>query len=133
MNSATTRTRIARMVFRSPGFIREEVERTDAVIRAAGYQGPIYFRPPFCYKLVGLPWLLARSGRTSVTWDVEPDSYRDVAASASGIVSHVVERVRPGSIVLLHVWHGSRQTSRAADADDHRGDAGEGLSLRDGQ
>ena len=103
-----------RMVFRSPGFIREEVERTDAVIRAAGYQGHIYFRPPFCYKLVGLPWLLARSGRTSVTWDVEPDSYRDVAASAPGIVNHVVERVRPGSIVLLHVWHASRQTSRAA-------------------
>ena len=49
-----------------------------------------------------------------MTWDVEPDSYRDVAASAPGIVSHVVERVRPGSIVLLHVWHGSRQTSRAA-------------------
>lgn len=103
-----------RMVFRSPGFIREEVERTDAVIRSSGYQGQIYFRPPFCYKLVGLPWLLARSGRTSVTWDVEPDSYRDVAASAPGIVSHVVERVRPGSIVLLHIWHESRETSRAA-------------------
>jgi len=103
-----------RMVFRSPGFIREEVERTDAVIRAAGYQGQIYFRPPFCYKLVGLPWVLARSGRTSVTWDVEPDSYQDVANSVAGVVSYVVERVRPGSIVLLHVWHGSRQTSRAA-------------------
>ena len=102
------------MVFRSPGFIRDEVERTDAVIRAAGYQGPIYFRPPFCYKLVGLPWLLARSGRTSVTWDVEPDSYSDVAASAAGISRHVVERVRPGSIILLHVWHESRHTSRAA-------------------
>ena len=49
-----------------------------------------------------------------MTWDVEPDSYRDVAASAPGIASHVVERVRPGSVVLLHVWHGTRQTSRAA-------------------
>jgi peptidoglycan/xylan/chitin deacetylase (PgdA/CDA1 family) len=104
----------ARMVFKSPGFVRDEVERTDALIRGAGHQGPIYFRPPFCYKLVGLPWFLARSGRTSVTWDVEPDSYKDVAASASGIVSHVVERVRPGSIVLLHIWHESRETSRAA-------------------
>jgi peptidoglycan/xylan/chitin deacetylase (PgdA/CDA1 family) len=103
-----------RMVFRSPGFVRDEVERTDALIRGAGHQGPIYFRPPFCYKLVGLPWFLARSGRISVTWDVEPDSYKEVAASASGIASHVAERVRPGSIVLLHVWHGTRQTSRAA-------------------
>lgn len=104
----------ARMVFRSPGFIRDEVERTDALIRASGQQGQIYFRPPFCYKLVGLPWFLARSGRTSVTWDVEPDSYPDVAASAAGIVGHVLDRVRPGSIVLLHVWHESRHTSRAA-------------------
>jgi peptidoglycan-N-acetylglucosamine deacetylase len=104
----------ARMVFRSPRFIRDEVERTDSLIRASGQGGAIYFRPPFCYKLVGLPWFLARTGRTSVTWDLEPDSYRDVAASAPAIVRHVVERVRPGSIILLHVWHDSRHTSRAA-------------------
>ena len=104
----------ARMVFRSPGFIRDEIERTDSLIRASGQPGEIYFRPPFCYKLVGLPWFLARNGRTSVTWDVEPDSYPDVAASAPGIVGHVLERVRPGSIILLHIWHDSRHTSRAA-------------------
>lgn len=104
----------ARMVFRSPRFIRDEVERTDALIRGSGHQGPIYFRPPFCYKLVGLPWFLRTTGRTSVTWDVEPDSYPDVAASAPGIARYVLERTRPGSIILLHVWHYSRQTSRAA-------------------
>jgi peptidoglycan/xylan/chitin deacetylase (PgdA/CDA1 family) len=104
----------ARMVFRSPGFIRDEVERTDSLIRSSGQPGAIYFRPPFCYKLVGLPWFLARTGRTTVTWDVEPDSYPDVAASAPAIVGHVLERVRPGSIILLHIWHDSRHTSRAA-------------------
>ena len=104
----------ARMVFRSPRFIQDQVERTDSLIRASGYQGQIYFRAPFCYKLVGLPWFLRRTGRTSVTWDVEPDSYPDVAASAPGIVRHVLEHVRPGSIILLHIWHDSRHTSRAA-------------------
>ena len=53
-------------------------------------------------------------GRTSVTWDAEPDSYPEVAASAEGIVSHVLARVRPGSIVLLHPWYRSRATSLAA-------------------
>lgn len=42
---------------------------------------------------------------------VEPDSFPEVAASAEGIVPHAVERVRPGSIVLLHPWYPSRRTS----------------------
>ena len=103
-----------RMVLKSQSFIHSEVERTDDLVRAAGARGEIYFRPPFGWKLVGLPWYLERTGRTTVTWDVEPDSYPQVAATAEGIASHVVERVRPGSIILLHVWYSSRATSRAA-------------------
>ena len=103
-----------RMALKSQAFLRGEVERTDGLIRAAGHAGEIYFRPPFGRKLVGLPWHLWRTGRTSVTWDVEPDSYPEVAATAEGIATHVAERVRPGSIVLLHVWYPSRATSRAA-------------------
>ena len=102
------------MVFRSQASIRDEIERTDELIRAAGERGPIYFRPPFGYKLVGLPWFLSRTGRTTITWDVEPDSSSRVAATAEGIASHVAEHVRPGSIVLLHVWYRSRGTSRSA-------------------
>lgn len=102
------------MVFKSSGFVRQEVEDTDALIRAYGYMGEIYFRPPFGYKLLSLPWFLMRTGRTSVTWDIEPDSHPEVAASSSVIVAHVVERVQPGSIILLHVWYASRQTSLAA-------------------
>jgi peptidoglycan/xylan/chitin deacetylase (PgdA/CDA1 family) len=103
-----------RMVFKSSGFVRQEVEDIDALIRASGHMGEIYFRPPFGYKLLALPWFLMRTGRTSVTWDIEPDSYPEVAASSSAIVAHVVERVQPGSIILLHVWYASRRTSLAA-------------------
>jgi len=103
-----------RMVLRSPGFVRSEIERTDALIRTARHLGPIQFRPPYGYKLVALPWYLARTGRTTVTWDVEPDSYPDVAATADGIVRHVLDRVRPGSVILLHIWYPSRATSLAA-------------------
>jgi peptidoglycan/xylan/chitin deacetylase (PgdA/CDA1 family) len=103
-----------RMVRRSQAFIRNEIESTDSLIRAAGHAGPIHFRPPFGHKLLGLPYYLSRTGRTSITWDIEPDSYPDVAATADGIVSHVLERVRPGSIILLHPWYGSRRTSLEA-------------------
>ena len=103
-----------RMILRSQQFYRDEVTRTDSLIRAAGHQGPVYFRPPYGYKLFGLPWLLQRTGRTTVTWDIEPDSHPEVAATVDGIVRHVLERARPGSIILLHPWFRSRATSRDA-------------------
>jgi peptidoglycan/xylan/chitin deacetylase (PgdA/CDA1 family) len=103
-----------RMVLVTRGRIREEVERTDSLVRAAGQRGPIWFRPPFGYKLVGLPRYLASTGRTTVMWSIEPDSYSDVAATPEVIVRHVLDRVRPGSIILLHPWYPSRVTSRAA-------------------
>ena len=103
-----------RMVLKSPSFVREQIERTDARIRAAGHEGPIHFRPPYGYKLAVLPWYLRSHDRTTVTWDVEPDSYPEVAATAEGIVAHVLERVQPGSIIILHPWYPSRRTSLAA-------------------
>jgi chitin deacetylase len=103
-----------RMVFKSRRFIRTEIERTDSLIREAGHRDAIFFRPPFGYKLAGLPWYLARHGRTTITWDVEPDSYPAVAATSPGIVRHVLDRTRPGSIILLHVWYPSRSTSLGA-------------------
>jgi peptidoglycan/xylan/chitin deacetylase (PgdA/CDA1 family) len=104
----------AHLVLKSPARVREEVERTDSLVRAAGQRGTIWFRPPFGYKLVGLPWYLWQTGRTTVMWSIEPDSYVDVAATPDGIVRHVLDRVHPGSIILLHAWYPSRVTSRAA-------------------
>ena len=104
------------MILRRPSDLREEIERTDTLLRAAGMRGTIYFRPPYAYKLVSLPYVLWRTRRTTVTWDVEPDSYPEVAARPDGIVRHVLERVRPGSIILLHPWYPSRTTSLAAVA-----------------
>lgn len=103
-----------RMLFVGSDVVRDEVERTDSLIRRAGHEGPIHFRPPYGYKLVALPRYLARTGRTTVTWDIEPDSYPEVAATANGIVSHVLANVGPGSIILLHPWYRSRQTSLEA-------------------
>jgi peptidoglycan-N-acetylglucosamine deacetylase len=93
---------------------KDEVERTDAVLRSAGYSGEIHFRPPFSKKLIGLPLYLSDHGRTTVTCDVEPESYRDIAADPKLIVEHVLEKTQPGSIILLHVMYKARETSRQA-------------------
>src|SRR5687768_11379448 len=103
-----------RMWFKSPPFIREEFERTDALIRASGHQGPIHVRAPYCKKLVALPWYFAKNHRIHVTFDVEPESYPEIDRDMNRLVSHVIENVRPGSIVLLHPWYNGRERTRAA-------------------
>ena len=92
-----------RMVLKTPSFIESEIERTDQLIRQAGYQSAIHFRPPYGKKLILLPYFLARRSRKTITWDVEPDSYPEIAADSSKIVAHVMEKTKPGSIILLHV------------------------------
>ena len=103
-----------RMVLRSPASIRREVESTDALIRGAGWDGAIPFRPPYGKRLFVLPRHLHKTGRRTVLWDVEPESDSEVAQSAARIASHVIERVRPGSIILLHVMYPRREESRRA-------------------
>ncbi|WP_181720725.1 polysaccharide deacetylase family protein [Nocardia gipuzkoensis] len=100
-----------RMVFVTPGTVREEVESTDAEIMKTGYVGPITFRPPYGKKLFTLPRYLAEHDRTTVMWDVEPDSGK--SATADDIVADTLAEVRPGSIILLHVMFG---TTAALDA-----------------
>ncbi len=104
----------SRMVLMGPATIREEIDRTDQAIREAGHAGAIYFRPPYGKKLVTLPWHLAQTGRTTIMWDLEPDSHAEIAGEASRIVDHVVANARPGSIILLHVMYESRSESMKA-------------------
>lgn len=103
-----------RMVLLTDGILRLEIDRTDSLLRAIGVQGTPLMRPPYAYKLIGLPRYLARTGRTMALWDIEPDSYPEVAATSEGIVRHVLERVRPGSVILLHPWYPARRTSLEA-------------------
>ncbi|MFC0106418.1 polysaccharide deacetylase family protein [Kibdelosporangium aridum] len=103
-----------RMVLVTPGFVAEEVERTDKLIRDAGFQGEITFRPPNGKKLLALPYYLDEHNRKTIMWDVEPNTYPDVDASAERIVDFTVEHVRPGSIILLHGMYAGREQTRRA-------------------
>ncbi|RZT23805.1 MULTISPECIES: polysaccharide deacetylase family protein [Fictibacillus] len=100
-----------RMVLKSPSFIKSEVEKTDELIRKAGYEGTIQFRPPFGKKLIGLPRYLDKHDRKTVLWNLEPDSYPEIASDSEKIVKHVNEKIEPGSIILLHVMYESREES----------------------
>ncbi len=101
-----------RLMLVAEATIRDEIERTDALIRAAGHVGPIYFRAPYGKKLWSLPAFLEATGRTHVTWDVAPDS--DGEPSAEEITRAVLAEARPGSIILLHPMYSSREATRLA-------------------
>jgi len=99
------------MVLKSPSFIKEEIEKTDQLIRMTGYSGEINFRPPNGKKLVILPYYLSQHNRKTITWDIEPDSFPEIANNSDQMVRYVVANTRPGSIILLHVMYSSRQES----------------------
>ncbi|ATW25103.1 polysaccharide deacetylase family protein [Candidatus Formimonas warabiya] len=100
-----------RMVLKSYNYVRGEIEKTDQLIKEAGYDREIVFRPPNGKKLFVLPYYLKQHNRKTIMWDIEPDSYPDVADSSEKITKHVLENTKPGSIILLHVMYDSRRES----------------------
>ncbi|WNB91114.1 polysaccharide deacetylase family protein [Bacillus sp. NEB1478] len=106
-----------RMILKTPTFIKNEIETTDALIKKTGYKGPIEFRPPYGKKLVGLPRYLDKQNRKTILWNIEPDSYPEIASDSQKIVEHVNKNIEPGSIILLHVMYGSRTESIEAVKD----------------
>ena len=96
--------------------VAQEVESTDAAIRAAGYEGPITFRPPYGNKLLTLPLYLAQHDRVSVTWDVSAEDFSGVKQTGSDIVDLTVGTTSPGSIILLHPWFGRTSSQQAIGA-----------------
>ena len=103
-----------RLVFVSTTTVRHEVDAADAVIRTAGYTGPITFRPPYAKKLLSYPFEMASAGRTTVMWDLEPDSMSDISSDPQAMTQYVVDGVQPGSIIELHPWGEGNEATRTA-------------------
>lgn len=103
-----------RMILVTPSFVEQEIEKTDRLIKEAGYSREINFRPPYGKKLLALSYYLSKTGRKTITWDVEPDSDPQIAGDSNRIIEETRSRVRPGSIILLHAMYPNRQPSLKA-------------------
>jgi len=98
------------MIGRSSRWYDREIARTATLLRRLGARGPLLFRPPFGKKLIGLPLAVRRQGHRLIMWDVaEPDT-----ADPHVYAAHIVERARPGSIILMHVMYRSNRVAREA-------------------
>lgn len=97
-----------RMVLVSPSFVESEIEKTDELIRKAGWTKEITFRPPFGKKLFTLPFYLSKNNRKTITWDVEPETFVE---KSEDLIKHTLDNTKNGSIILLHVMYGIRTES----------------------
>lgn len=90
-----------------------ELERAEGSIAGAAGVCPALFRPPNGFHT---PWQLravSAHGMRTVGWDVQPSDWE--RPPGDKIVQRVLERVRPGSIVLLHDGDDTRrQTDRSS-------------------
>ena len=69
-------------------------------IHAATGRCPAYFRPPFGTETEATKIAVRRAGMRTVLWDVEVADWSET--DANRLASNVLERLRSGSIVLLH-------------------------------
>lgn len=88
------------MIGHSSCFFRDQIERTDNVLRCAGYKGEIYFRAPYGMKFYGLPKVLEEKHRKNILFDVVSWDFN--SPKTRKIVKNVLSSVRPGSIILMH-------------------------------
>lgn len=88
------------MIWKMPGFIKSEIEKTDQLLRQLGVQQEIHFRSPFGIKFLILPYFLNKMKKKNIMWNVDPKDYQ--ASSPEEISDYVIKNVVPGSIILLH-------------------------------
>lgn len=98
-----------RLVFKTPTFICNEIERTDQLIRSLGYAGTIHFRAPYGNKLLILPWILKSMDRPHILFDVIAKDWEE--PSPHLITQRIMEQLHPGAIILLHDADGDNTTA----------------------
>ncbi|PKN03131.1 polysaccharide deacetylase [Candidatus Dependentiae bacterium HGW-Dependentiae-1] len=102
------------LIGKSVAVVRQEIEKTDVFLRALGYTHELYFRAPWGFKLLILPWILSRLGKKHILFDVVTWDWS--CPGAAVITQSAVKAVRPGSIILLHDGGGDRsQTVQATE------------------
>ncbi len=77
-----------------------ELEQTQHTFRDQVGVCPALFRPPHGTHTPFMSKLADDAGMTLVTWDVSAKDW--VETDSDRLARHILERVRPGSIILLH-------------------------------
>lgn len=98
-----------RLIFKSPSFIREQIIKTDLLIKSLGQNSIQYFRPPYSSKYIILPLVLQSLNKKLVTGTYDPPSEYKSPYNAKNVANEVIENTKPGSIIYLHDGKNSDQ------------------------
>lgn len=95
-----------KMTANSEERIRQEMERTSAVIEEATGRRPMVMRPPYGATNARLVDMMYQNyGMSSVLWDIDTRDWQHPGVSV--VVQRAVGGAKPGSIILLHDIHAS--------------------------
>jgi peptidoglycan-N-acetylglucosamine deacetylase len=88
------------LIFKKKSMIREEIEKTDRLLRELGVKGNIHFRPPFGRLLFTASSVLASLNKKVIMWNVPTRDYKENDKNV--ILKRIYKRIKPGSIIVLH-------------------------------
>lgn len=88
------------LIFKNSKYIKEEILRTDRILRKIGYKGDIHFRPPFGRILFTAALVLASLNKNIIMWNVPTKDYKE--KDKNTILNRINKRIKPGAIIVLH-------------------------------
>ncbi len=88
------------LLYYTPAEIEEEIKYTELVIRDVTGQTTKYFRPPKSWILSSLKDKIKSMGYGIVLWSLNSKDW--VSFPSKYISSYIIDRVRPGDILLFH-------------------------------
>ncbi len=88
------------LIFKKKSIIREEILKTDDLLRELGVKGKILFRPPFGRLLFTASSVLASLNKNVLMWNVPTKDYKETDPEV--ILKRIYKRIKPGSIIILH-------------------------------
>jgi peptidoglycan/xylan/chitin deacetylase (PgdA/CDA1 family) len=83
--------------------VREQLEKTDAVIRAITGSSPKLMRPPGGVIFARQEsWIRAEFGYTTILWDLDSFDWRRPQPTPQAVCERILSKVHPGAIILCH-------------------------------
>lgn len=94
--------------------IYADLSNVDKIIHAQGYTGPIFFRSPFGLTSDSLRTTLSKMHKTNFLFDFLSQDWDNIPADL--IYNRIIEKARPGFIIVLHDGGNHREnTVKATD------------------
>jgi peptidoglycan/xylan/chitin deacetylase (PgdA/CDA1 family) len=99
-----------RLILKTPRFIRDQIDKTDGLLKNLRYEGVIHFRAPYGHKLFILPYILMKENRKNILWDIELNDWDN--PSPEMMMEVFDKKAAPGSVILLHDGYTGERQSR---------------------